>query len=61
MKQQDGEMCMFSLKTETHGEEAGIEAYNSMTEIHPALQYKGMSPSMPILFLLCLKWIHLYP
>ena len=48
MKQQDREMC---------GEEAGIEAYNSVTEIHPALQYQGISPSVPILFLLCLKWI----
>ena len=53
-------MCMFSLKTEIYGEEAGIEAYNSVTD-HPAIQYKGMSPSVPILFLLCLKWIHLCP
>ena len=54
-------MCVFSLETEDHGEEGGIEAYNSVTETHPALQYKSMSPSVPIVFLLCLKWIHLYP
>ena len=28
------------------GEEAGIKAYNSVTEIHPALQYQGISPSV---------------
>ena len=58
MKQQDREMYMLSPETGAHGEEAGIEA---LTEIHLALKYKGMSPSVPILFLLCLKWIHIYP
>ena len=37
-------MCVFSFDTEAHGKEADIEAYSSITEVHPTLQYKVCPP-----------------